>query len=108
MPSDTTSTSTHALALLTLPAFDELTDNRRRGAECVWTGRPLTGGTAIDLGERQASDGTLWFPRACRAGVLREAMAALHTHSQACLDCQRDYRACEQGYGLLRLVKEMR
>jgi hypothetical protein len=53
----------------TLPAYDELTEQQRRGWRCVWCRYPLTVGDDIDLGEQRArSDNGAaysWFPRAC-------------------------------------------
>lgn len=111
MSSETTSPSLSpeaALVLLELPDVEDLSADQRRGAVCVWTGRPLTNETAIDLGERTADDGMLWFPRATREGVRRKALSTLHLHSQACEQCMDDYRSCPEGYPLVRLVREFR
>lgn len=97
-----------ALALLPLPDADGLPEGRRRGAECVWTGAPLNTEMAIDLGERSASDGTSWWPRASPAGVLREATYTLHEHTTMCEQCVDDAPRCEVGAALLRVVREMR
>ena len=97
-----------ALVFLSLPDADGLSAEQQRGAVCVWDNEhPLTVETAIDLGERQ-HDGRLWFPRADRRCINRQALAALHLHSQLCEQCTDDYRGCQEGYGLVRLVRVMR
>jgi hypothetical protein len=96
------------LALLALPDVDDLSDDQRRGAVCVWGDSPLTPLSAVDLGERQADDGTNWFPRGCRWHAQRRAMEALQAHSGSCEQCVDDHAQCPAGLGLVRLVKETR
>ncbi|MGW0835468.1 hypothetical protein [Streptomyces prunicolor] len=96
------------LALLLVPDPDDLSDEQRRGAVCVWGDRPLTHLSAVDLGEQQADDGTNWYPRACRPHVQRHAMEALQTHSGSCEQCADDHTRCPSGLGLVRLIKETR
>lgn len=95
--------------LLPVPSLDGLTDQQRRGAACVWNDshHPLTATTAIDLGERQDSDGTL-FLRGCKACAQSLVMAALHKHTNTCEQCVDNYQECETGRSLVRLVRETR
>ncbi|MEU9379988.1 hypothetical protein AB0D38_02810 [Streptomyces sp. NPDC048279] len=111
MPSETTSPSLSpeaALPLLILPDVDGLSEDQRRGTACVWTGEPLTTESAIDLGERHDADGVLWFPRSGRRGVTSAALLRLQHHSQMCEQCTDDYRGCETGQALVRLVRRYR
>jgi len=101
-------TTIDVLALLALPDVDDLSDEQRRGAVCVWGDSALSPLSAVDLGERQAGDGTSWWPRACRAHAQRHAMEALQDHSGLCEQCVDDHALCPTGLGLVRLVKETR
>lgn len=108
MSSPATEIAYPAVEALVLLPFAELPDDRRRGAVCLWDGVPLSADTAIDLGERQADDGTSWFPRGCRACVLAQAMRALQLHTQSCEQCTDDFTQCLTGHGLVRLMREAR
>lgn len=99
---------TDPLVLLELPDVDDLSDDQRRGTICVWGDSPLTPLSAVDLGERQADDGTSWFPRACRPCAVGRAMNALQDHSGSCEQCVDDHTQCPTGLGLVRLVRETR
>jgi hypothetical protein len=105
MPSDTARTSpAHAaLALLALPAVDDLKSRQVRGASCIWCDLPLTAETAIDLGERD--DPQLRFPQACSPCTRRAALAAIHEHAPACDNCVRHAPDCATGTALIRLTK---
>ena len=107
-PSTTASITAHPLDVLPLPAYEDLTEQQRRGATCVWGASQLTTTTAIDLGERHAADGTSWFPRACRPCTQPRALRALHLHSAMCEQCADDHTQCPTGLGLVRLVREAR
>ncbi|KUN03130.1 hypothetical protein AQI95_24535 [Streptomyces yokosukanensis] len=96
--------------LLPLPALEGLTDQQRRGTACVWNHGhgSLTTTTAIDLGERQASDGTTCFLRGCKACAQALVIPTLQDHTNSCEQCVDDYTRCETGAGLVRLVRETR
>ena len=114
MASDTpTSTVDQALALLTLPDLDGLSDAQTRGATCVWCpdGTPLTAITAVDLGEHLSPfEGRemRWFPRAHRRCAQAAALAALHEHAPLCERCVDDASNCDTGMTLRRLMREYR
>jgi hypothetical protein len=104
-----------ALALLTLPALDGLTDEQARGAVCVWdaTEQPLTGDVAVYLGERMSPlEGTAspmrWFPRACRHHVRDAAHKVLMDHAPRCEQCVENAADCDTGRALLRLMRDHR
>ncbi|WP_236053553.1 hypothetical protein [Streptomyces musisoli] len=64
----------------------------------------------MDLGERQAADGTSWFPRACRPCIANRAHRGLLDHGATCLLCAAEETAadCAIGRGLYRLQRECR
>ncbi|ARP70277.1 hypothetical protein LK07_11345 [Streptomyces pluripotens] len=97
-----------AADLLPVPKLDGLTDQQARGATCVWDETPLTATTAIDLGERTATEGRRCFPRACRPCAMRKAMDALLAHNGSCEQCVDDHTQCPTGLGLVRAVREAR
>lgn len=110
-----TTQTVDALALLALPGLDGLTDEQARGAVCVWGSKepPLTGGMAVDLGERMSPlDGTTspmrWFPRACHVCVHDAAHKVLMDHAPSCEQCVDNAAECPTGRALLRLMREHR
>ncbi|MFF7313329.1 hypothetical protein [Streptomyces sp. NPDC008137] len=123
--STTTTEEPHsrAVKLLAVPDLATLTDAQVAGRVCVWgSGEdPLTGASAVDLGERltELSGSTSpmrWFPRSCPLHAGERAMRALFTHCEEdCEQCGRrtDKRAgdgitqetsCEVGIVLRRLA----
>jgi hypothetical protein len=108
---DARTTTVDALALLTLPALDGLSEQQVRGVACVWTGVILTPETAVDLGPRTASRAGVsvpWFPRATRPAVHRAAHRAILDHGSCCEQCVDDFYQCPTGVGLWRLAREYR
>lgn len=102
--------TTGALALLTLPPLDKLTERQVRGIVCVWDGVPLLTSIAVDLGARQGSRaGTpvAWSPRACRRCTYQVASEQLHAHCVSD-DCPNDIDRCTTCKGLLRVIREYR
>jgi hypothetical protein len=108
MSSETVSAPVNALAFIPLPEVHALSQQQVRGITCVFDGVALSPATAVDLGERQGSDGTGWFPRACRSCAMERSMVALQEHSGWCEQCTDDYLKCETGRGLVRAVREAR
>jgi len=106
------STRSEALAILTLPAIDRLTERQVRGITCIWDVRhPLHAAIAVDLGVREASRAgapVTWYPRACRSCVHLAAYATLQTHAVNREECPGDVEACETCRALLRLLRETR
>ena len=101
-----------ALSELALPALDELAEQQVRGTACVWNARhPLTNGTAVDLGPRQAARAgqpLTWFPRACRPCVHDQAYSVLLDHAPSCEQCVDNAAECPIGRALRRLMREYR
>ncbi|MFJ4682072.1 DUF6415 family natural product biosynthesis protein [Streptomyces sp. NPDC088789] len=97
-------TASDVLALLPLPAQDELTADQARGAVCVWdpTEPLLTAVTAVDLGERLEE--VHLFPRACRRHTGDHAHRALLDHVPACEECTESRTICDVGRVLYRLA----
>ncbi|MFJ5728812.1 hypothetical protein [Streptomyces paradoxus] len=98
-----------ALALLTPPSLDGLTDDQASGFTCVWDSseKPLAEDQAVDLGRQHL--------RGCPEHVAREAYEALFRHCmEDCEDCGRteeqvkdgvvQENSCEVGVTLRRLV----
>lgn len=108
MTSGDTTTSSDALALLSIPGYDGLSRAQQRGAECVWCAVVLTPATAVQLGARTFSGPYQWFPRGCKLDVVVYAMRALHTHAGKCEQCVDDAGLCDTGIGLRRLMREGR
>jgi len=114
MGTDQSASTTHTvdvLALLAVPALDELSEEQVRGAACVWCGTTLTTDTAVDLGERKHKrlDGSYsTFPRACRPDAHTAAYSALLDHAPRCEQCVDDASGCETGLALRRLMREYR
>lgn len=100
------------LASLALPALDELNEQQVRGTACVWNARhPLTNGTAVDLGPRQAARAgqpLTWFPRACRKCTHDHVYSVLLDHAPSCEQCVDNAAECPTGRALLRLMREYR
>lgn len=113
---ETTTPRTHVLtglALLDVPAPDQLTDRQRAGAHCAFSGIPLTVTGAVDLGRRdtvRAGQPVTWYPRAYRGEIPRAALAALHAHTPDCASCRDGETAnhCPTGTALRRLLREFR
>ncbi|RPE40288.1 hypothetical protein EDD90_3324 [Streptomyces sp. Ag109_O5-1] len=106
MTSETARSTADALVLLEVPPYDELSEEQRRGARCVWTNMPLTAETAIDLGERADDDGVPWWPRAWRSGMHDVAVATLRAHAGCCEMCAIDANLCETATALSGLTRE--
>ena len=110
MSQTATEISPRAIAQLTVPDLATLTDAQVEGRVCVWDRHeePLTGETAVDLGERMTELGGTespmrWFPRGCRRHVAERAYLALFDHTlDRCQPC-RDSKTCDIGNALLRL-----
>ena len=102
-------TPPNPLALLPLPDPTSLSEPRLRGSVCVWgCGATLTGGAAVDLGERTSdAHGTVarWFPRACRRCTADAAYAELKAHIGACEQCVDDASRCDTGSNLNRVMR---
>jgi hypothetical protein len=99
----------HPLTVLTLPAYNSLTEQQVRGLACVWNSEHAT--PDVDLGERtfkRLGTPTSWHPRACRPCAMEQSMAALREHSDSCEQCIDDFTQCEKGRGLVRAVREAR
>ncbi|SEE69794.1 hypothetical protein SAMN05216532_8607 [Streptomyces sp. 2231.1] len=96
------------LPLLPLPDLNALPDARARGAECVWSGEPLSTATAIDLGERPSPHGTTLFLRGCQPCTRRAVRAAHHAHPGTCEQCTDDPTLCETRRALRALALELR
>jgi hypothetical protein len=96
------------LPLIPLPPLEVLSDARARGAECVWGGEPLSTATAIDLGEREETDGGHWFPRACRPCARRAVLVARNEHPGLCEQCADDSIICKTLRSLRALALELR
>jgi hypothetical protein len=95
-----------ALALLTLPAVDKISEAQVRGKSCVWCAGTLTTATAVNLGPRRKAvlDSSYdWFPRGCKECTAPSALAALHEHAPRCEPCTDDPACCEIGRVLRRL-----
>jgi hypothetical protein len=108
---ESASTTIDALALLTLPDLDGLSEAQVRGRACVWTGVILTAETAVDLGPRTASraGGSVpWFPRATGPAVHRAAHREILDHGARCEQCADDFYQCPTGLALWRLAREYR
>ena len=100
-----------ALALLTLPDLDTLSEQQVRGVACVWDGIVLAPQTSVDLGRREASragQDVPWFPRACRRCVHLAAQLQLASHRACCEQCVDEVSNCEDGFPLLQLTGEFR
>jgi hypothetical protein len=99
-----------AIALLTIPRLDSLTEDQVRGITCIWDGVRLTSRIAVDLGSRKAQRAgqpVSWYPRACRSCVGVAALAQLGIHSTECPTCQPGEDArCATGGPLYHLVTE--
>ncbi|MFI5685925.1 hypothetical protein [Streptomyces sp. NPDC051636] len=95
------------LPLILVPPLEILPDARARGAECVWSGEPLSTATAIDLGERE-TDGVHWFPRACRPCTRHAVLAARNSHPGQCEQCVDNTNLCETRRALHALALELR
>lgn len=95
-----------ALAVLGLPRRETLPDAQQRGAVCVWCPQPLTGESAIDLGEQSDEAGERWFPRACLACLTTRAHAGLFAHAEDGEGCTHDAEECTIGRALFRLWRE--
>ena len=104
--------SEHTLGtLLPLPMLGKLTPEQIRGASCVWCPAELNAETAIDFGACHGSlmgQATVWYPRACRACALREALAAHNAHPRTCEQCVDDPSVCAERRALRRLSLELR
>jgi hypothetical protein len=99
-----------ALALLTLPSLDELTERQGRGIACVWDAIPLRTEIAVDLGERpaeRAGASVTWYPRSCRRCTHTAAYAQLCVHA-ASDACPKDIDRCATCRGFLRVMREYR
>lgn len=111
MPSDAaTRTGTippDVLAVLALPAFDELMPDQARGAVCVWGDEQLTVDTAVDLGEQAGQEGR-WWPRACRTHAGERAHRGLFDHAPYCEQCTDAAERCEISRVLYRLIRDGR
>lgn len=115
MPSDNANgaDTIDAIALLTLPDLDGLTDRQVRGTTCVWDSALLRADTAVDLGERMTevsgtSSPMRWFPRACRRCVHTAAYSTLMNHAPSCEQCVDDAAGCDLAVALRRLMREYR
>jgi hypothetical protein len=112
MPAENASTPTiDALAILTLPAYNDLREEQARGAACIWCTAALTTETAVDFGERRHKrlDGRFsTFPRACRPCTHDAAYRALLDHAPNCEQCTDDADNCDTGLALRRLMRECR
>ena len=100
-----------ALALLSLPNLNSLSEQQVRGAACVWDGIILAPQTAVDLGQREADRAgraVPWFPRACRRCVHVAARLQLASHRACCELCVEEVSNCEHGFPLLQLAGEYR
>ncbi|MGY0067734.1 hypothetical protein ACWZEH_13080 [Streptomyces sp. QTS137] len=86
-------TESSALPMLPLPQVIGLTEEQRRGAECVWCSTPLTAETARDLGERPTSEGVRIWPRGCTPCVRTAARRVAGLHAASCQHCIRDEQA---------------
>ncbi len=99
------------LALLPLPDTLTLSEPQICGRECVWCTAPLSGDTAIDLGERTDDahgSSARWFPRAChdcRHHVADAAYKSLREHTAECELCVENVADCETGGGLNRVMR---
>ena len=104
--------SEHTLGtLLPLPMLGKLSPEQIRGASCVWCPAELNAETAIDFGACHGSlmgQATVWYPRACRACALREALAAHNAHPRTCEQCVDDPSVCGERRALRRLSLELR
>ncbi|WP_329215342.1 hypothetical protein OG352_06655 [Streptomyces sp. NBC_01485] len=99
------------LALLPLPALDGLSQERVRGAACIWCDTRLDTATAVDLGERRHRrlDGHYsTFPRACPACVREAAIRAIRDHPGMCEQCTDDASHCDVRAALEHLAREGR
>jgi hypothetical protein len=112
MPAETaSSTPVDALALITLPPLDGLSEEQLRGAACIWCRAALTTDTAVDLGERRHRrlDGHYsTFPRACRPDARRALAGALRDHAGTCEQCADDTTICATRAALEQLAREAR
>lgn len=106
-------TTIEALALLAVPALDDLTDDQTRGAICVWDRNEtrLTAETAIDLGVHSSTltgstTPMTWFPRACRHHTGQAALSALHEHAPTCEPCVNNAEQCDTGRVLRRIIRD--
>ena len=110
MTSETASTSTEAaLALLDLPALDDLTQEKVRGAACIWCSVILTAETAVNLGERKHKrpGGCFYtFPRSCRPCARKAFDDALKAHAGCCMLCAIDANLCETATAIRQLMRE--
>lgn len=105
-----TPSTTEALALLTLPTLDQLTEQQSRGIVCVWDGVPLRTAIAVNLGAREASRAggqVTWYPRSCRRCTYTAAYAQLCVHAVSDA-CPNDVDQCPACRGFLRLMREYR
>lgn len=110
MPGETRTSSSQnsALPMLPLPQFLGLSDDQRRGANCVWCSESLTAETARDLGERPSPDGTRMWPRGCTPCVREEALRVSRIHTRHCPRCIRNTEACPDRRALRDLALEGR
>lgn len=117
MTSDQPRTTIDALAVLTIPSLDTLTEHQVRGITCVWDAVRLTNGVAVDLGARKAQRAgspVSWYPRACRSCTYAAAFTQLTIHVVDRDECKAgssaedpgDASKCGTCMDLLRLMKE--
>jgi hypothetical protein len=112
MPAEKASTTStaDALAILTIPPLDDITERQVRGIDCIWDAVPLTPATAVDLGARKASRAgapVSWYPRGCRPCVTVAALTQIVTHVPECETCLRgEAESCDPRKALARLVEE--
>jgi hypothetical protein len=97
-----------ALELLPLPDPEGLTEQQLAGRACAWDGVPLLAETAVDLGARQAPDGSRCFPQGCSRCAGERAHRALFEHAPMCEQCVDEAGRCETGRALYRLIREGR
>lgn len=96
------------LAVLALPPLDSLSEDRARGATCVWCPARLTPDTAHDLGDRPHPAGGRAFPRGCRRCVQQAIHAAYDAHFRDCVRCEADRTTCDLRRALRRTALEAR
>ncbi|MBD9734150.1 hypothetical protein IGX29_20520 [Streptomyces sp. H28] len=97
------------LAVLLLPAPDDVDDSQLRGAACVWCeSSPLETETALDLGEQKTPTGETWFPRSCLRCAGAWAHHGLFDHAPTCEQCTDEASRCEIGLTLYRLIRQGR
>lgn len=108
MGTQTSTPPNSTLALLPIPPLDDLSEQQVRGTACVWDGKHLSPGNAVDLGPRigrRAGQPFRWFPRACGLCVSTQALRAVYEHVDDCEPCRtsKEGTNCDTGRALIRL-----